>query len=77
MNYLLKYDFSCANKSGKISLKSGECDISSELPLNIKELKEDNQLKSFLIREMARQTKQGIISLDIVEILLVTQIHNS
>lgn len=68
MEYTVKFDFSCmGNKGNKISLKSGEVDITSDATPS--QLKKSNELITLIANDMAQKTKKNILNVEINEIV--------
>lgn len=61
--YTVSFIFDCINKRSMVSRKSGEVDITTDA--TPEELMSSDGLKAMIIQEMARKTKQVILSIDI------------
>lgn len=66
MKYTVKFNFDCINKRSMISGKSGELDITTEA--QPEELKTNEELIGLIASEMARKTKQLILSVEITDV---------
>ena len=66
MEYTIKFNFNCVNKYNKISNKNGEVNITTETSPEL--LKTSKELIDLIISDMARKTKQSILSVDITSV---------
>jgi hypothetical protein len=66
MEYTVKFNFNCINKRSMVSGKSGEVDITTEA--KPEELKTSEELISLIATDMARKTKQSILSVEITDV---------
>lgn len=67
MEYTIKFNFNCISKRSVISGKSGEVDITTDAKKE--DLKTSQELIGLIALDMAKKTKQSIISVDIIEVL--------
>ena len=66
MDYTIKFNFNCVNKRGLVSGKSGEVEITTAC--EPERLKNNEQLVQLITNDMARKTKQSIVSVDITDV---------
>ena len=66
MEYTVSFNFNCINKRSMISRKSGEVDITTDA--QPEELKTNQDLADLIVDDMARKTKQVVLSVDITDI---------
>ena len=66
MEYTVKFYFTCINKRSRVIGKSGEVDITTEA--KPEELKTSEELIGLIATDMARKTKQSILSVEITDV---------
>ncbi len=75
MEYTIKFNFNCLSKRSVISGKSGEVDITTDAKKE--ELKTSQELIGLIALDMAKKTKQSIISVDITDVIIKKQTNKN